>query len=282
MDYFELMIDLVPRDPWAEILVAQLAEVGYESFVDTENGIIAYAPVSDVNLDNPIENTFLETEDLTEAGCKASWKHNIIPKQNWNELWEKDFHPVHVDNLVTIYAPFHDSSCIVGMGVEILPKMSFGTGHHQTTYLMSKALFSIEPFPKNVLDMGTGTGVLAIISEKLGADRILAVDIEPWSVENTIENAERNLCEKIEVRCGDADVLNDEVFDLILANINKNVLKAHIPTYADKLVQGGILLISGFFNTDIEELQLFAQNHNFKIIATASQDTWASLKMIKY
>jgi ribosomal protein L11 methyltransferase len=280
MDYFELIIDLKPRDPWAEILVAQLAEVGFESFVDTENGIMAYAPVSMVNFDNPVENTFLDINEF-KVDCEATWQHNIIPKQNWNELWEKDFHPVNVDDLVTIYAPFHDASCVKGIGVEILPKMSFGTGHHQTTYLMSKALFDFHPFPKKVLDMGTGTGVLAIIAEKLGANNVLAVDIEPWSVENTIENAERNNCQHIKAICGDIDVLEEDFYDLILANINKNVLKTHIPHYSKKLVNGGTLLLSGFFNTDVDELQMFAQNHNFKVITSATNDTWALLKMTK-
>lgn len=280
MDYFELIIDLNPRDPWAEILVAQLAEAGYESFVDTEKGIMAYAPISMVNIENPVENTLLDAVQMT-IDCKATWQYNIIPKQNWNELWEQDFHPVHIDDLATIYAPFHDASCIKGIGVEILPKMSFGTGHHQTTYLMSKALFDFHPFPKNVLDMGTGTGVLAIIAEKLGAESILAVDIESWSVDNTIENAERNNCNNIKVICGDIDVLDEDYYDLILANINKNVLKAHIPHYSNKLIKGGTLLLSGFFTTDVEELQMFAQNHNFKAITSVSNDTWALLKMTK-
>jgi ribosomal protein L11 methyltransferase len=280
MDYFELIIDLDPRDPWAEILVAQLAEVGYESFVDTESGIMAYAPLSMVNTNNPLENTFLEVDQM-KADCKAKWQYNIIPKQNWNQLWEQDFHPVHIDDLATIYAPFHDDSCIKGIGVEILPKMSFGTGHHQTTYLMSKALFDFNPFPKKVLDMGTGTGVLAIIAEKLGAKCILAVDIEPWSVENTIENAERNKCKFLKAICGDIDVVDEGNYDLILANINKNVLKVQIPYYADKLVRGGTLLISGFFNTDVDELQMCAQNHNFNVIAKEYHDSWALLKMTK-
>ncbi len=284
MDYFELIVEIVPRDPWSEILVAELAESGFESFVDTEEGIMAYAPVSEIDPENPFKNTFLEPSQKdpnVKSNIDVKWSINVIPKQNWNEVWEKDFHPVHVDDLVTIYAPFHDLSCIKGLGVEILPKMSFGTGHHQTTYLMSKALFGFSELPKNVLDMGTGTGVLAIIAEKLGAEHIVAVDIEPWSAENTKENAERNNCQKILVKCGDVDVLGAEVFDLILANINKNVLKAHLPYYAEKLTKGGKLLMSGFFTTDVEELHEFAKKCNFKLIAEESLETWALLKLIK-
>jgi len=284
MDYFELIVEIVPRDPWSEILVAELAEGGFESFVDTENGIMAYAPVTEVDIENPFKNTFLDPEIMDakdHSDFEVKWRCNTIPKQNWNEVWEKDFHPVHVDDLVTIYAPFHDPSAIRGLGVEILPKMSFGTGHHQTTYLMTKSLFKCTPLPKNILDMGTGTGVLAIIAEKLGAENILAVDIEPWSAENTIENAERNNCKNIKVKCGDIDILGEELFDMILANINKNVLKKHLPYYAEKLTKGGILLLSGFFTTDAMELQLFAKNYNFNLIAEESLETWALLKLIK-
>jgi ribosomal protein L11 methyltransferase len=284
MDYYELIIEIVPRDPWSEILVAELAEGGFESFIETDEGIIAYAPISEIDADNPFKDTFLESYvngSKDKFDLHVNWSMNVIPKQNWNEVWEKDFHPVHVGDLVTIYAPFHDPSCIKGLGVEILPKMSFGTGHHQTTYLMSKALFGLTNFPINVLDMGTGTGVLAIIAEKLGAKQVLAVDIEPWSVENTVENAARNNCKNILVKCGDVDVLGEEIFDLILANINKNVLKSHLPYYSERLTKGGVLLISGFFTTDIDELLFVAKKCNFKLSAQESLESWALLKFIK-
>ena len=284
MDYLELIVEIEPRDPWSEILIAQLAESGFESFVDTENGIMAYAQISDVDVDNLLKDTFLDKRQLDTnqpLSFNFDWRYNIIPKQNWNEAWEKEFHPVHVGDLLTIYAPFHDKKCIKGMGVEILPKMSFGTGHHQTTFLMSKGLFDLIPFPQNVLDMGTGTGVLAIVSEKLGAQKIVAVDIETWSVENTIENAHRNNCQNIEAHCGDVDILTGSYYDLILANINKNVLTRHLPFYADMLKQGGQLFLSGFFTTDADELLLLAKKYNFKLDAMESLETWAFLKLIK-
>ena len=167
------------------------------------------------------------------------------------------------------------------MIIEILPKMSFGTGHHQTTWMMSKALFELEQIPAEVLDMGTGTGVLAFVAERLGAKHVVAVDIEDWSVENTLENAERNNCKSIEAICGDVDVLNGRTFGLILANINKNVLKAHMSSYAEMLEQNGTLLLSGFFDSDVEELVTFAEQFGLMKRRVLNKDNWAAIELNK-
>jgi ribosomal protein L11 methyltransferase len=222
MDYLELTVQLQPREPWAEVLICQLAENGFESFVETEEGILAYAQVGQIDVAKPESNTFLE--DVPEE-LSVNWSKKIIAQQNWNAQWEADFQPVYVEEYLSILAPFHDRKEHKGLIVEILPKMSFGTGHHQTTWMMSKALFELDELPKKVLDMGTGTGVLAIIAEKLGAEDLLAVDIEDWSVENTEENAVRNACRKIRTLCGDIDKIEEGDFGLILANINKNVYR---------------------------------------------------------
>ena len=278
MDYLELTLKLSPRDPWAEILMTELAELGYESFVETEEGIMAYAKVVDVDVDHPIKGSSI---DLLEKEFTADVKVKIIPQQNWNALWESDFHPVFVDDQLTILAPFHDESQAKGLLVWIEPKMSFGTGHHQTTWMMSKALLNLPKQPNKVLDMGTGTGVLAIIAEKQGARDIVAVDIEDWSVENTQENAKRNGCSHIEVICGDVDVLEGRKFELILANINKNVLKAHMSAYAQMLVPSAKLIISGFFETDSDELILVAKRNGLTHSGSLSRETWAALTFEK-
>lgn len=278
MDYLELTIDFQPKDPWAEIALVQLADQGYESFVETETGILAYAQVTAVDVLEPLKGTFL-SEDQSDV--IITFETKIIPQQNWNETWEADFHPVVVEDYLTILAPFHDKTNRTGMLVEILPKMSFGTGHHQTTWMMSKALFEVGKMPKKVLDMGTGTGVLAIIAEKLGAEQILAVDIEDWSVENTIENAERNDCHAITAACGDIDVIEAQQFDLILANINKNVLKAHIPTYRQLLVENGTLFLSGFFDSDVEELVDFCSQHGLTKRRVLNKDNWAAIELYR-
>jgi ribosomal protein L11 methyltransferase len=278
MDYIELDIKLRPRDPWTEIAIADLAENGFESFVETENGFMAYGREGDVDFNEPLKNSIFSNADLDFSfDCHSK----IIPQQNWNAQWEADFKPVHVDDYCTIIAPFHGESEVIGMKIVIQPQMSFGTGHHQTTYLMTRSLFELPQVPEKVLDMGCGTGVLAIVAEKLGAKRVLAVDIEEWSAENTEENAERNNCNSIETRCGDIDVVSHENFGLILANINKNVLKMHIPSYSKLLEDGGMLMISGFFDTDAEELIKFASDFGLREIGRSTRDEWCCIHFMK-
>jgi ribosomal protein L11 methyltransferase len=278
MDYLELTVNIQPRNPWAEILVSQLAELGFESFVDTENGVLAYAQVTDVDLENAINESLLSssTDDF-----QLDFESKIIPQQNWNALWEADFQPVEVEGRMTILAPFHDKTIAKGIIVEIQPQMSFGTGHHQTTWMMSKALLDLPNVPKNVLDMGTGTGVLAILAEKLGAENILAIDIEDWSVENTKENAVRNGAKGIVALQGDIDLIAGKTFDLILANINKNILKSHLNQYSKSLLPDGMLMLSGFFETDVEELVEAAINENFTLLKVLNKETWAAMILTK-
>ena len=278
MDYIELTIDLTPRNPWSEILTAELSELGFESFVDTETGIQAYAPVEGFDIDFIVKNSLLSGEN---QDIKIAFEKIIIPHQNWNAQWESDFHPVEVEEYLTIVAPFHTKEDKKGMIVEIQPQMSFGTGHHQTTWLMSKFLFEIGHIPNSVLDMGTGTGVLAIIAEKLGANNIVAIDIEDWSAVNAKENTERNNCTKIDTYCGDIELIEDKIFGLIIANINKNVLKAQIPSYSKTLVPGGTLLLSGFFESDVNEMIQYASDYHLKMVKVLTKETWAAIQLIK-
>jgi ribosomal protein L11 methyltransferase len=275
LDTLEVIIELNPKDPWSEILIAELSESGFDSFVQTDNGIIAYANAS-LNADEVLQNSSLKLDEVQSNVSK-----NIIPHQNWNAQWEENFHPVFVEEYASILAPFHNVSEAKGMSVIIQPQMSFGTGHHQTTWMMTKFLFEMPQIAKNVLDMGTGTGVLAIFAEKLGAERVLAIDIEDWSAENAILNAELNNTNKIEVLCGDVDLLGDETFGLIIANINKNVLKMHMETYANCLDKSGTLLLSGFFMSDIQELKEFAAQFGLSLVEEINKDEWAAMKLTK-
>jgi ribosomal protein L11 methyltransferase len=274
----ELNIEISPKEPWTDILIAQLSEIGFDSFMDTETGVLAYINEADFQEENMQSETILglESEDFT---AKISLEK--IPHQNWNALWESDFHPVFVEDKLTIIAPFHDPKLVKGMGIIIQPQMSFGTGHHQTTWMMTKAMMEFTPIPEKVLDMGTGTGVLAILAEKLGATDITAIDIEPWSVENTIENLARNECTNSTSLCGDIELIDDKEFDLVLANINKNVLKKHLPSYASHLVNNGTLIISGFFETDVEELMEVASNESLVFVKKFTKETWAAIQFIK-
>ena len=276
MDTIELTIKLAPNEPWNEIIVAELAEVGFESFVHTEEGLIAYSPVT-IDYDDAIKQSSLSNP----VGFKFEMSKRIIPAENWNAKWEENFDPVYVEKYASILAPFHDESLAIGMRVIIQPKMSFGTGHHQTTWMMSKALFELNEMPKNVLDMGTGTGVLAIISENLGADRILAIDIESGALDNAIENTERNHCSKIECLIGDVDLLGNENFGLVIANINKNILKIQMQSYSDILEKNGVLLLSGFFKVDVQEMLDFASNYAFEKVKLFEKDEWAAIQLKK-
>lgn len=276
MDTIELTIKLTPNEPWNEIIVAELAEVGFESFVHTEEGLIAYSPVT-IDYDDAIKQSSLSNP----VGFKFEMSKRIIPAENWNAKWEENFDPVYVEKYASILAPFHDESLAIGMRVIIQPKMSFGTGHHQTTWMMSKALFELNEMPKNVLDMGTGTGVLAIISENLGADRILAIDIESGALDNAIENTERNHCSKIECLIGDVDLLGNENFGLVIANINKNILKVQMQSYSDILEKNGVLLLSGFFKVDVQEMLDFASNYAFEKVKLFEKDEWAAIQLKK-
>ncbi|MEY4605212.1 MAG: hypothetical protein RIT43_2504 [Bacteroidota bacterium] len=278
MDYIELKVDIFPREPWAGVLVAQLAENGFDGFVDTETGILAYAPTGSIDIENPLRATILESPS---SELTVHFEIKLIPHQNWNEVWESEFEPVEVEGFLTILAPFHNPIKNDGMVVEIMPRMSFGTGHHQTTWMMSRALFDLDPMPLKVLDMGTGTGVLAIISEKLGAGDVLAVDIEEWSVENARENALRNECKNIKFLCGDLDVVDSTEYELILANINKNVLKNHLPEYANKMRMNGTLFLSGFFYSDCEELISRAGEVGFEKKRILTRDNWAAIEFQK-
>lgn len=276
LDTIELTITLNPVNPWTDIIIAELSELGFDGFVQTKTGLQAYAPAS-IDVNEVIKQSSLQPEsDFT-----FSIEKKVIPHQNWNAQWEEDFHPVYVDEYATILAPFHDVNDGKGLTVIIQPQMSFGTGHHQTTWMMTKALFELDSMPEKVLDMGSGTGVLAIVAEKLGAKDILAVDIEEWSAENARENADRNNCQHINSVWGDVDKIRGHQFGLIIANINKNVLKAQMEDYAKCLDQNGTLLLSGFFGSDVQELVTFAKEFGLTLEKEFSKDEWAALQLKK-
>lgn len=278
MDYIELNLEITPRNPWAEVLIAELAELGFESFVETETGIQAYAPATI----GDVTQLLAETSVASHPEVRVKQQTTLIPHQNWNAQWEAGFEPVEVDDRLAIVAPFHDTTPFAGREqIIIQPQMSFGTGHHQTTFLVSKLMLDLEHMPEKVLDMGTGTGVLAILAEKRGAKDILAIDIEPWSVENTVENAAKNNCSSIRTATGDIDLVTETDFGLILANINKNVLKRHLPFYFKALNNGGMLILSGFFVSDAPEMIGLAEELGFVHRETVEKETWAAIKLIK-
>ena len=279
MDYWEWKIELNPVKPWSEIIVAHLAQLGFESFVDQSNGVDAYIQADLLVNSEKVENYLQSLNDHNELNLKFT--KTFLPHQNWNATWEADFEPVFIDDYGTILAPFHDKAIAKGRIIEIQPQMSFGTGHHQTTYLMCKALFELEEMPKTVLDMGAGTGILAILSEKLGANKCVAVDIESWSAENIAENATRNFCTTIEAIHGDIEVVDGLEFGMILANINRNVLTRHLPSYYNLLTENGLLFLSGFFDTDCQDMIEVSEKLGFQFINKTTKENWACLQFKK-
>lgn len=276
MDTLEVTFELTPKEPWSEITIAELADLGFDSFVSTDDGFMAYGNAT-IDWGKVLEQlSVVQNEDVS-----LNVSEKVIPYQNWNATWEENFQPVEVEDYATILAPFHEEADAKGLKVTIQPQMSFGTGHHQTTWMMTKAMFELDVMPEKVLDMGTGTGVLAVVAEKLGAKDILAIDIEEWSAENARENTERNACRNIECVWGDIDKVPDTNFGLILANINKNVLKSHMKRYSDVLEKGGILLLSGFFVSDVEEMAGVCKQYGLEKTKVFEKDEWAALQLIK-
>ena len=276
MDTLELKIELTPKDPWSDIFIAELSELGFDSFVNIDNGILAYAP-ADINLEEVKAISLLNGE----GDFEFKLTEKIIAYQNWNKKWESDFEPVYIEEYASILAPFHETVEVIGLKVIIQPQMSFGTGHHQTTWLMTKAQFELSRMPETVLDMGSGTGVLAIVCENLGAKRILAIDIEEGAVENALGNVALNDCTNIEVRCGNIEKIEGENFGLIIANINKNILMSHMEEYSKSLLPGGTLLLSGFFNSDVEELTQCASHYSLTSVDVLYRDEWAMIRLEK-
>lgn len=274
MDYIQYTFTITPPEPGSDILIALLADLDFESFTQNETGVDAYIQEEFENEDLVKELSF---EDFT-----FSYVRSVIPKTNWNEEWEKNFNPVYVDDLVCIRAHFHPAAQNIKHDIVITPKMSFGTGHHDTTWLVSKTMFSIPFTNTHVLDMGCGTGILAILAKQLGATKLLGIDIDDWSIENSIENATINHASDIEFKKGNASILpKTESFDVILANINKNVLKKDLPSYYACLKKEGYLLLSGFFTTDVEELKQLAQSIGFTFIESYNKNEWAVIKLKK-
>ena len=274
MKYVEVSFFIIPFEPWNEIIIANLSILPYESFMEEGEYLKAYIQEQDFD---PSDLTDLVLKLKTNKGVIINYEYKNIEQQNWNHVWESHFEPVSINDQLHILAPFHLKDKYQGLIIEIEPKMSFGTGHHQTTFLMCEEISSLKLDGKYVLDMGSGTGVLSILAEKCGAKEILALDIESWSVENCEENTKRNKCSKIISKLGDIIDINGQYFDVIIANINKNVLLSHLPSYSKCINANGILLLSGFFETDAEDLISAAFKENLVLKSKKIKDGWAML-----
>ncbi|WP_296702491.1 50S ribosomal protein L11 methyltransferase [Algoriphagus sp.] len=274
MDYLELKINCL--EDFREILIAELAEIGFNSFLETEEGLDAYAPENEFD-----RESFLNLIEKYKLPAEITWHESKMPKVNWNEEWEKNYDPIEVDDLVFVRASFHQPNPGYKYEIVINPKMSFGTGHHATTFQMLKHQGEIDHRGKRVLDVGSGTGILAIMAHLLGAKEVKAFDIDEWCVENGNENFDLNgLITRMEI--GTIREVNPEgPFDIVLANINKNVLLDEMKIYADLIPPKGHLFLSGFYNEDVDDLLECAKPMGLSLISKLSKDNWAALILQK-
>lgn len=280
MKYVEVNITLSQLTPYRDLLVYYLGNEGpYDSFEETAHGLKAYVPASDFDQEF-LDRTFSEVKSVDDS-LKIDFTVTDLPDKDYNEEWERQHQPVLVDGFCWVRAPFHPHRDDVKYEIEIEPKMSFGTAHHATTYLMLSLLEQQPVEGLRVLDMGSGTGVLAILAAKKGAAYVEAIDVDEWAFRNAQENFERNGVQ-VNALLGDASSLTvDKHFDLILANINRNILLRDMPAYAAVLNPGGTLLLSGFYEHDVQALQDKAETLGLRLVQQKSRNDWTALRMIK-
>jgi len=275
MDYIKLICAKPDEAVFSEILMADLAEIGFESFEETDESIYAYIPQKD------FDESRLKEIDFHSS---VSPVQEFVKDQNWNAVWESNYSPVLIGNRVYIRAPFHDSRDDVDFEIVINPKMAFGTAHHETTALIIEYLLEEQNniVDKTFLDMGCGTGVLGILAVMQGAKEVMAVDNDPWSFESTSENAIINNTPEVNAVLGDASVLpSSERFDYILANINKNILLNDMAAYQACLKAGGNIWFSGFYESDLEDIKKKAGSLGLKYVGHKVKNNWTSAKFIK-
>lgn len=275
MDYIEFKAIIEPLEIGREVLIAELANIEFESFVDTDTGLKAYIKQSQFKPEDLNSISILNNSDF-----KISFELNSIPDQNWNKTWEESFNPIMVENKCFVRANFHKPKS-VDFDIVINPQMSFGTGHHETTYLMIKQLLNIDLNNMKVLDMGCGTGVLAILAKMKGGSYVEAIDIDEWAYSNTLENIRNNNCEDIVVEKGGAESISNNKFDCILANINRNILLQDMKKYSSALNDDGLLLLSGFFVSDKTIILKESKKYSLELELEDSKNDWMMLKLKK-
>ena len=273
-NYIEYKFQVTETEPWNEIIIATISDLPFESFVENENGFDAYIPA---NQENEAEiKEVLDTLELVEF----TYSRKEIEQENWNATWEENFTPILVNDQCLIRVEFHETIENIPYEIIIQPKMSFGTGHHSTTHLMVEYILETEFKGKDILDMGCGTSILAILAMKKEANYAECIDIDEWAVENSIENGKRNGV-SLDAKMGDNSLLGTKHFDVILANINKNILLAQIPSYINVLNEGGDLFLSGLMEQDFEDILAFCTEHNLTFVSKKQRNEWIALHFKK-
>lgn len=276
MDYTEYTFTIEPYDrEVSEILIALLSEAGFDGFMETTNGFVAYT--TRPNALPAVEKSI----GRIRTAADIHYTFRPVERENWNALWESSFSPVIVDDVLAIVAPFHHLAADYPYQIIIEPKMSFGTGHHETTFLMLQLILKHDCAGKQVLDMGCGTGILSILAALKGAQKITAIDIDEWAIENTIENCQRNYVSNIEVLRGDATLIPSRKYHLIFANINRNILLKDMPVYVRHLENDGVIFLSGFYEIDLADIRHCGEKNGLQWLESISKNDWVAAVMKK-
>lgn len=280
MKYLEIKLVITPSDPWKEIFTSMMADAGCDSFMDGEgeDDLLCYIPEKDYD-----ESAIKEiVEDHGFSDVKVAWSVQEMPDKDWNAEWEANYTPVMIADRCYVRAPFHPACQDAEYEIIIEPKMSFGTAKHATTYQMAEYVLETDVKGKALLDMGAGTGVLAILAHMRGANPVTAIDIDEWAYRNGLENVEHNHCPEVKALLGDASILGDEKYDIILANINRNILLNDIPTYVGCLNEHGLLFMSGFYDgKDLEAIKECCEKNGMQYVSHKVKDQWVAAKFCK-
>ncbi|MEO6729229.1 MAG: 50S ribosomal protein L11 methyltransferase [Candidatus Dojkabacteria bacterium] len=278
MNYKELVFTIISEEDYhQDLLINELGQIGFDTFEETAFGFKAY-----------IDSQKFDEEELNEKLSayhdlfSFSYEVNLIPQKNWNEVWESNFEPIYIKDEVYVRATFHPEKPEYKHQIVIDPKMAFGTGHHQTTAMIMEYLLETDLKAKSVLDMGCGTGILAILASKLGAKSLVAIDNDEVCFESTLENSSLNHIQNIKALCGSKETIPEKKFDVILANINRNILVDQMDSYAKVLVAGGLIFFSGFYETpDLEIIREEASKYGLQYVNHKKTDQWVAAKFIK-
>jgi len=276
MEYTEVNIKLKKHNPFADILVARLNEIGFESYAEYHNGIKAYIQTQFLNKTS-VKEVVSDISVLTDLSCTI----RKVKQENWNVKWESNFQPVHINKKCVIRAHFHKSFPDVEFEIIITPKMSFGTGHHETTALIMNEMFKLDFQGRSVLDIGSGTGILAILASKIGAVNLIGIDSDQWAFKNSLENSNLNNIKNIKFIHGDVDKIQNMTFDIILVNINRNVILKDIEKYVDAMDDAASILLSGFLSKDTPLILEKTEQLGLQLVVLKNNKKWQMLHLKK-
>jgi len=278
MNYYELIFTVIATEDYhQDLLINTLGDIGFDTFEEIEPGFKAYIPVDEYNSDR-LEDALNQYREMFDF----SYEVHLVEQRNWNAEWESNFEPISIKDRIFVRATFHEPHPEFEYEIVIDPKMAFGTGHHQTTSMMLEYTLETEFSGKKVLDMGCGTGILAIMAAKLDAGKVTAIDYDPVCYDSTIENAALNNIKNITALCGSKEIIPNEQYDIILANINRNILLDQLQRYSEVLKPGGELYLSGFYvSPDLDMLTEAALKYDIKYVSHKTNKDWTAARFIK-